>query len=183
MLKAVMKAFVGAPSADEGQVAPAAVLDKDMADMTLGEQLNVALDEITASHGVIAELNTKLGDMAKEIEGYQEKLANLQQYADEAEAKALAAAEEVKAKELADKKAQLADIIGEDNPGFAEMFSAMEGLNAEAFNIVLNGMKASYAAEAKSPMFVEQGVSGECDVPAEEENATMRVIKQTYHNQ
>ena len=130
-------------------------------------QLSEANEMLAANDVVMTELNAQLTNMANEIEGYKQKMESLRHFADEAEAKALAAAEEMKAKELADKKAQLADVIGADNPAFDTTFAAVESLDAEAFNVVVNGFKAAFAKEAESPMFNEVGVSGEA-VPVAE---------------
>lgn len=159
MLDALKKAFGDKPKEEMGQDAPQQEM-QDMTTLNVMEQLNVALDEIVAKDEL-------LGNMAKEIEGYKEQLAALQVYADEAEAKALAAAEEMKAKEVADKQAQLADVIGKDNPGFDTTWSAIAGLDNEAFNVVLSGFKASFAKEAEGLMFNEVGVSGEAEPVAE----------------
>lgn len=180
MLDALKKA-VGIQEAKE-QVAPVEA-QQDLTNLGVNEQLQEALNEIITKDAALQELNVKLGDMAKEIEGYKEQLSALQEFAKEAEAKALAAAEEMKAKELADKKAQLAEVIGADNPDFDKTFAALEGLNSEAFSVVLNGFKASFEAEAKSPMFNEVGVSGEAEMKDETESATARILKQTYQNQ
>jgi len=171
MLDALKKA-VGMQE-NKGVVTPIEA-SQDLTNLNLAEQLNVALGELTAS-------NANLANMAKEIDGYKEQLASLQEYADKAKAEAVAAAEELKAKELADKKAQLADVIGQDNPGFDTTFAALQELNAEAFGVVLNGFKASFKAEAESALFNEVGVSGEAEVKAEEESETARIIKQTYN--
>jgi len=176
MLKAVMKAL----GADTEQVAPVEA-NQDLTNLNINEQLTVALDEIVAKDNMLGEFTAKFDTMAKEIEGYKEQLANLQSYADEAQAKALAAAEELKAKELSDKREQLADVIGKDNPGFDVTFAALQSLNAEAFGVVLSGFKASFETEAKGAMFNEVGISGEAEVKAEEESETARIIKQTYN--
>lgn len=177
MLDALKKA-VGMQSEQKlEQVAPKQEMSAEvLGSEALLTQLAEANEMLTANSGVIAKLTT-------EIEGYKEQLASLQSYADEAQAKALAAAEELKAKELSDKREQLADVIGKDNPGFDVTFAALQSLNAEAFGVVLSGFKASFEAEAKSPMFQEIGVGGEGEVQAEEESETARIIKQAYQNQ
>lgn len=162
MLKAVMKAL----GADAEQVAPVEA-QQDLTNLGVNEQLQVALNEIITKDAALQELNVKLGDMAKEIEGYKEQLSALQEFAKEAEAKALAAAEEMKAKELADKKQMLADVIGGDNPGFDTTFAAIANLEGEAFNVVVNGFKAAFEKESQSAMFTEIGVSGEAEPDAE----------------
>lgn len=182
MLDTLKKAVGIQPKENMEQSAPnqemvGDVFNKD----TLLAQLAEANEMLTANQDTIATLNSNIANMANEIEGYKQKLESLQQYAEEAEAKALAAAEEMKAKELADKKAQLADVIGADNPGFDKTFAALEGLNAEAFNVVLSGFKASFEAEAKSEMFTEVGLSGEAEPKTEEESATARILKQTFN--
>lgn len=179
MLDALKKAVGMQPKEDMEQIAP---VEESMTNMTTevfgSEALLVQLSE--ANELLAANQNT-IATMAKEIDGYKEQLASLQQYAQEAEAKAIAAAEEMKAKELADKREQLADVIGKDNPGFDTTFAALEGLNAEAFGVVLNGFKASFEAEAKSPMFNEVGVSGEAEIKPEEKGLNVKkyVTKKT----
>ena len=133
----------------------------------LTEQLSEANEMLAANDVVMTELNAQLTNMASEIEGYKEKLESLQHFADEAEAKALAAAEEMKAKELADKKQMLADVIGGDNPGFDTTFAAIANLEGEAFNVVVNGFKAAFEKESQSAMFTEVGVSGDAEPVAE----------------
>ena len=177
MLDALKKA-VGMQS-DKGleQDAPIIEAKQISVEASLAEQLTVALNDIVTKDNL-------LGDLSKQIDSYKEQLANLQSYADEAQAKALAAAEELKAKELADKKQMLADVIGGDNPGFDTTFAAIANLEGEAFNVVVNGFKAAFEKESETPFFKEMGVSGEAE-PAEdkEESATARIIKQTYQNQ
>lgn len=175
MLDVLKKAFGDKPKENMEQIAPnqgmvGDVFNKD----TLLAQLAEANEMLTANQDIIATLNGNIANMANEIEGYKQKLDSLQQYADEAEAKAIAAAEEMKAKELADKREQLADVIGKDNPGFDKTFAALEGLNSEAFSVVLNGFKASFEAEAKSPMFNEVGVSGEAEIKPEEKGLNVK---------
>ena len=130
-------------------------------------QLAEANEMLAANDVVMTTLNEQLTNMANEIEGYKQKLESLQHFADEAEAKALAAAEEMKAKELADKKQMLADVIGADNPGFDTTFAAIANLEGEAFNVVVNGFKAAFEKESQSAMFTEIGVSGEAEPVAE----------------
>lgn len=169
MLEALKKAFGNEPKKEIlEQAAP--IIEEGLIDLTqldINEQLNVALNEIIAKDITLAELGTQLSGMAKEIEDYKEKLAALQDFAAEAEARAMAAAEEMKAKEVADKKQQLADVIGADNAGFDTTWQAVAGLEGEAFNVVLNGFKASFAKEAESVYFTEVGVSGEAEPVAE----------------
>lgn len=183
MLDALKKAVGIQPKEDMEQIAPVIEAKQMNVETSLAEQLQVSLDEIVAKDNMLSEFTTKIDALAKEIDGYKEQLASLQSYADEAQAKALAAAEELKAKELADKREQLADVIGKDNPGFDTTFAALESLNAEAFGVVLQGFKASFEAEAKSLMFNEVGVSGEAELKDETESATARILKQTYQNQ
>lgn len=184
MLEALKKAFGDKPKEKLEQDAPKQEMQDDiqLAGETFAEQLNTALDMLAVNEETIAELNVNLSNMANEIEDYKQKLASLQSYADEAEAKAVAAAEEMKAKDIADKKQQLADVIGADNPGFDTTWNAVAELNAEAFNVVVNGFKASFIAEAKSEMFNEVGVSGEAEPVEDGESATMKILKQTYQN-
>lgn len=181
MLDALKKAVGMQPKEDMEQIAPVDEAKQMNVETSLAEQLQVSLDEIVAKDNMLSEFTTKIDTLAKEIEGYKEQLANLQSYADEAQAKALAAAEELKAKELSDKREQLADVIGKDNPGFDVTFAALQSLNAEAFGVVLNGFKASFEAEAKSPMFTEVGVSGEAEVKPEEKGLNVKkyVTKKT----
>lgn len=183
MLEALKKAFCNTPDGQLEQVAPVQEGLTDLTQLNVNEQLNAALNEIIAKDATLAELNAQLGNMANEIEDYKQQLETLKGFAAEAEAKALAAAEEMKAKELADKKAQLADVIGKDNPGFDTTFAAIASLDTEAFNVVVSGFKAAFAAEAQTEMFQELGVSGEAELKSEDESATARIIKQTYQNQ
>jgi len=178
MLDALKKA-VGMQE-NKGVVTPIEA-NQDLTNLNLNEQLTVALDEIVAKENLLTEFTAKIDTLAKEVEDYKQQLTALQSYADEAQAKALAAAEELKAKELADKKAQLADIIGQDNPGFDTTFAALQELNAEAFSVVLSGFKASFKVEAESAMFNEVGVSGEAEVKPEEKGLNVKkyVTKKT----
>ena len=177
MLSALKKAVgIEAESKLEGNTTE--VFDSE----ALMAQLSEANEMLAANDVVMTTLNEQLTNMASEIEGYKEKLQSLQHFADEAEAKALAAAEEMKAKELADKKQMLADVIGGDNPGFDVTFAAIANLEGEAFNVVVNGFKAAFEKEAESPFFKEMGVSGEAEpVEDKEESATARIIKQQYN--
>ena len=169
MLEALKKAFGDKPKEKLEQDAPEQEMQSDiqLAGETFAEQLNTALDMLAVNEETIAELNVNLSNMANEIEDYKQKLASLQSYADEAEAKAIAAAEEMKAKDIADKKQLLADVIGADNKGFDATFAAIANLDAEAFNVVVNGFKASFEKEAASAMFSEVGVSGDAEPVAE----------------
>lgn len=167
MLEALKKAFGTEPKQEMEQIAPAQEELTDLTQLNVNEQLTAALNEIVAKDSALAELNAQLGNLANEIEGYKQQLETLKGFAAEAEAKALAAAEEMKAKEIADKKAQLADVIGADNPAFDTTFAAVESLDAEAFNVVVNGFKAAFAKEAESPFFKEIGVPGEAEPIAE----------------
>lgn len=169
MLEALKKAFGDKPKEKLEQDAPEQESQSDiqLAGETFAEQLNTALDMLAVNEETIAELNVNLSNMANEIEDYKQQLAALKVYADEAEAKAVAAAEEMKAKELADKKQMLADVIGGDNPGFDVTFAAIANLEGEAFNVVVNGFKAAFEKESQSTMFTEIGVSGEAEPVAE----------------
>lgn len=183
MLDSLKKAVGIQPKENMEQDAPKQEMSSEVfGSETLLTQLAEANEMLAANQEIIAGLNSNIANMANEIEGYKQKLESLQEFAKEAEAKALAAAEEMKAKELADKKAQLADIIGADNPDFDKMFNSLEGLNAEAFNVVLSGFKASFEAEAKSEMFVQLGVSGEAEPKAEDEGATARILKKQFNS-
>ena len=182
MLDVLKKAFGDKPKEELEQVAPAQEGLTDLTALDTNAQLTHALDEIVAKDAILSELNAQITTMANEIEGYKQKLESLQHFADEAEAKALDAAEEMKAKELADKKQMLADVIGGDNPGFDVTFAAIANLEGEAFNVVVNGFKAAFEKEAESPFFKEMGVSGEAEpVEDKEESATARIIKQQYN--
>jgi len=173
MLDALKKAFGNTPKETLEQNAPEQEMQEivnanaESAGTTFEEQLTTAIDMLAVNEEIITELNTKLGDMTQQIEDYKQQLEALQGYAAEAEAKAAAIAAEAHAKEIADKKQKLADVIGAENAGFNTTWEAVAGLDAEAFNIVVAGFAAAFAKEADSAMFAEIGVSGEAEPVAE----------------
>lgn len=160
MLKELKKVF-GGKQEEQLEEVVATVVEANMnIEQSLGAELQEALSQIETLNAVLAEKETLLAEMASKLEA-------LSSFAAEAEARAEAIAKEAKAKELADKKAMLAEVIGADNPNLDNTFAAIEGLDASAFSVVVEGFKASLAKEAESPSFTQQSVSGEAEVKAE----------------
>lgn len=158
MLDALKKAFKG--DAPEEKLEEA-IINVEAASLevstSLSTQLQEVLGQVEQLNSVIAEKDALLATMAS-------KLEELSSYAAEAEAKAAEVVAQAKAKELADKRAKLADVIGADNAGLDTTFAAISGLDTESFNTVVSGFAASFAKEAESVMFKEIGVAGEAEV-------------------
>lgn len=174
MLKELKKVFGGKQDEQLEEVVDPVVEANMNIEQSLGAELQEALSQIESLNAVLAEKETLLAEMAS-------KLETLSGFAAEAEARAEAIAKEAKAKELADKKAMLAEVIGADNPNLDNTFAAIEGLDASAFSVVVEGFKASLAKEAESPLFTQQSVSGEAEMKDQpQESAEMRVLKQKH---
>ena len=120
-------------------------------------ELLTATSMLAAKEEVITELNSKL-------ESVTSKLAELQEYAKQAEAAAEAIKAEAAAKLIEEKKQMLADVIGRDNESFDATFNAIASLDNDAYKTVISGFAASLVKEANSEMFKETGVSGEAEV-------------------
>ena len=94
---------------------------------------------------------------------------------------------DMKKKQLEDKnaarKAALSEVVSDEK--LEATFESLSVLDDASFSTVLSTLKANYVAESQSALFTEAGASGESDlsdiVPAEEESAEMKLIKQTYH--
>ena len=148
----------------------------------MAEQLSQAVAKMTDLEGIVATLNAAIAEKDASLQELAGKLAEYSEIANEAKAKAEALRVEAEAKALEAKKEKLASVIGSENPGFDATFSAISGLDDAAFSVIVEGFAASFAKEAQGPMFKEIGVSGEADTSKVEDNATMKILKQTYSN-
>lgn len=132
------------------------------------KQVETLMADILAKDSLIEELNGK-------IEAVKE-------FATQMEAAAEVAKLEAEAKELADRKQQLADVMGSESPDLEAEFEIVKGLNADVFNLVLKSKVEAKEALAKSDLFKEVGASGSGDSNVQAESATARLLKQKYQN-
>lgn len=127
----------------------------------LGEQLQEALSQLEQKESVIAELTSKL--------------EALSQYAAAAEAASEALKVEAANKALNERKEQLANIMGADNPKLDEEFNLIKSLDQAVFDLVIKSKQEAAEALDKSEMFNEIGVSGEAELI--DDSKTLNITK------
>lgn len=147
----------------------------------------------------LASLNQQEEDMTEMIEkaaheefvakAVAEAVAPIQKSLDEAvaqievyKAAEAAAQEEIRKSKEESRKGKLAEVMGTENPELEAEFETLKSLDDAVFNIVLKAKKDAVEALTKSEMFQEIGVGGEADTSKVEDNATMKILKQTYSN-
>ena len=127
----------------------------------LGEQLQEALSQLEQKESVIVELTSKL--------------EALSQYAAAAEAASEALKVEAANKVLNERKEQLANIMGADNPKLDEEFNLIKSLDQAVFDLVIKSKQEAAEALDKSEMFNEIGVSGEAELI--DDSKTLNITK------
>ena len=127
----------------------------------LGEQLQEVLSQLEQKESVIAELTSKL--------------EALSQYAAAAEAASEALKVEAANKALNERKEQLANIMGADNPKLDEEFNLIKSLDQAVFDLVIKSKQEAAEALDKSEMFNEIGVSGEAELI--DDSKTLNITK------
>ena len=127
----------------------------------LGEQLQEVLSQLEQKESVIVELTSKL--------------EALSQYAAAAEAASEALKVEAANKVLNERKEQLANIMGADNPKLDEEFNLIKSLDQAVFDLVIKSKQEAVEALDKSEMFNEIGVSGEAELI--DDSKTLNITK------
>lgn len=140
----------------------------------------VLAERLETSVGAVEELTSLLAQKDSLLAELGEQVQHFKQLAEDAHAKLEAVVADTKAKEVADRKTKLGDVIGSENPKFNEIFAAVESLNEEAFGSVLAGFQAAFEAEKQNVFFKEVGASGEAVAKAEE-SPEMRILKQSLN--
>ena len=170
MLDALKKKLAGVSQA-QTEKESAVMADKSV-EMSLSTQLKDALDQMEQLNSALAVKEASL----LELSG---KLAQYEELAKEAEAKAEAMRQEAQAKELADRKEALAAVIGADNAKFDAIFEPLKNLDAASFSVIVESFQAANEKIAESPMFKEVGHDAEADSSKMGESSLMQHIKNT----
>lgn len=129
-------------------------------------------EKLATSETAYAELNSQFASLTKELASAKEMLSKLEEVKAQMEADALE-------KRMTARKEAIEASFG--TQGANELFEATKDLSDEHFNTVVAAKKASYAAEAESPLFKEVGATGTTDVAkVEESNGVEAILKQKY---
>ena len=130
------------------------------------EQMAQMSEMLETANGMIAQLESDVAEKVASLQDALAKIAEFEAVANEAKAVAEAAAKEAAEMKMEQRKVQLADVIGAENPSFGAIFGAIQQIDDAAFDVIVGGYKQQFEAEAKSPMFNEVGYSvAEAEAP------------------
>ena len=154
----------------------------DVLKQKLTKKLEVAVDTPSLSHTIETQLGEQLQEVLSQLEQKESviveltsKLEALSQYAAAAEAASEALKVEAANKVLNERKEQLANIMGADNPKLDEEFNLIKSLDQAVFDLVIKSKQEAVEALDKSEMFNEIGVSGEAELI--DDSKTLNITK------
>lgn len=126
----------------------------------------------------LAETLSQKQELAAQLEAAQARLAELEQFAADAEAAKQALLAEAEAKRLQVRKDQIVAAVGTARAD--ALMTATEALDEAAFNAVVSALTVTAQTEKQSVMFTETGVSGSADATKVEESPEMKILKARY---
>lgn len=154
--------------------------------MSTKEKENAEMAQLEALQAQMAEMQEALATKSAEFEnkiaeltaGYENQIAQL--VAEKQKAEAVAQEIEKKAVEekLAKREAALCETVGEVKA--KELMAVVAGMDDAGFDAILQVASVSMKKEAESEMFTEVGANGSAEVPQEEVNPTLAILKAKY---
>lgn len=148
---------------------------KENAEMANMEALQAQLVEAQEKlASVSAEFEQKLAEMSSEFEN---KLQTVIADKEKAESALAQSVKEAADKKVADRKAQIAAVIGDIKA--EEMIAVVAGMDDASFDVVLKSMGVAVEKSTDTDMFKEVGVSGKQETSVEED-LTVKALKKHF---